>query len=138
MIRSLRTSAGRTLAASLLAVLAACGGAASEEEAAADDLTGIYNEMADVLEGVTDGDSLEAAKGDMKDIAEQMKALRDQYEGMVLDTQDEAKISDAVTKGLMAAQERMTAAMMKVGMNPQLTMKFQEVMKEFGDTFDEP
>lgn len=138
MIKSLRTSVGRTLVASLLAVLAACGGAASEEEAAAEDLSGVYNDMADVLEGVTDSDSLESAKADMRDLAERMKELRDQYEGMAMDEDAQAKFSEAVTQDLQQAQQRMTAAMMKVGMNPQLTAKFAEVMQEFGDAFDEP
>ena len=138
MIRSLRTSAGRMLVASLLAVLAACGGAASEEEAAAEDLSVVYNDMADVLEGVTDSDSLESAKSDMRDLAERMKELRDQYEGMAMDSEAQAKFSEAVSQDLQKAQQRMTAAMMKVGMNPKLTMKFQEVMKEFGDAFDKP
>ncbi|GEM_PF-7099406 len=138
MIRTWRAIAGRTLAASLLAVLAACGGAASEEEAAAEDLSGVYNDMAEVFEGVTDSDSLESAKADMREIAERMNELRDQYEAMAKSPDAVGKLSETVTQELQQAQQRMTAAMMKIGMNPQLTAKFAEVMKEFGDAFDEP
>jgi len=119
----------------LATALAACGGTSAES--AAEDLTGVYNDMAAVLEGIDDVDSLEAARSDMRDIAERMNSMRDDWEALAEDGDPQATWDEGMTQDLMEAQQRMTAAMMKVAMDPALAQKFSEVMLEFGDAFDQ-
>ncbi|MFT7461926.1 MAG: archaellum component FlaC [Pseudohongiellaceae bacterium] len=115
--------------------LAGCG-AGNDQEEAAEEYTDVFSDVADVLEGVTDEESLEAAKGELKDLGERMKELKDHYEALTKDLSDDELWDEAVSEELMDAQARMTTAMMKIGMNPALTQKFTEQMKEFGDAFD--
>jgi len=119
----------------LAAILAACGG--SSTESAAGDLADVYNDMADVLEGVDDADSLEAARSDMRDLAERLRSMRDDWDALDQGSDPQDMWDKDVAEDLMKAQQRMTTAFMRIGMSPALAQQFSEVMQEFGDTFDQ-
>ncbi|MHC4846264.1 MAG: hypothetical protein ACYTCU_08885 [Planctomycetota bacterium] len=119
----------------LLSSLAACGGTTADDVAS--DLADAYNDMADILEDVDDEASLEAARADMRDIAKRLSAMRDDWEELA--ETGGAEWADDMPEDLpelMAAQQRMTAAFMRVGMNPALQQQFSEVMQEFGEAFE--
>lgn len=122
----------------LLALLGACGdGAPSDPEEAGSQLAGVYDDLADELEGVKTEADLEAARPELAALAERLSTLRDQYEALAEGKDAQELWEKGSSPELLKSQQRMTQAMMKVGMNPALAQKFSEVMNEFGDAFEQ-
>ena len=118
----------------LIPILAACG---SSEDALAEDLADVYDEMADVMDGIDDAESIEEAQPRMREIAQTMRALRDEWESAIEDGDAEDLVKSTQNTELLASMQRMQQSMMKIAMNPALAPKMGELMKEFADVFDE-
>ncbi len=127
-----RTWTTMLAACALTAALTACG---SSAEDVADDIADVYNEMADVMEGVTDAESMDAARPKMRAIAERMQAMRAEMETMDEDDIAAESWDSSMNEEFMEASQRMQAAMMKLAMNPELAQPFGEMMQEFGESF---
>lgn len=120
----------------LVALCLACGGGGVDVEEVADVQLDVMNEMADILEGVTDSDSLEAAKPKMRELgeelAEHMKEWAEQAKQGVDDAGAAQKMAE-MSGELMEAQQRMQAAAMKLAMNPELSAQAAELMQAMAD-----
>lgn len=109
--------------------LSACGGPDAED--VVEEMTDIYDEMAEVIEGVTDAESAEDAKSEMRDLAERMRELRDATDEQAVEL--ETIMGSPNDAELAASIQRFQTAMMAAAENPAVMPHLDAILEEMSD-----
>ena len=116
------------IAACLMAVLFASCGADSKEKIIADAETGM-EEMVNLLEGIKDKATAEAAKPKLEALAERMNKLKSRADALQIPEEDMKKAMEGSEKikGLMG---KLMGSMMRIGMNKEISGVLEDTMKK--------
>ncbi|MCM8541202.1 MAG: hypothetical protein NE328_13080 [Lentisphaeraceae bacterium] len=116
------------IAACVMAVLFVSCGADSKEKIIADAEVGM-EEMVNLLEGIKDKATAEAAKPKLEALAERMNKLKDRADALKIpkaDLDKEMQASEKI-KGLMG---KLMGSMMRIGMNKEISGVLEDTMKK--------
>jgi hypothetical protein len=143
------TSSTAILAASLLIILPSCKPEETQSEtptetpatidgpeAAAKQIAKLQNDLAAVMESITDPASAEAAIAKVGPIAEQFATFGKKMETMDPDVSPElkAKLEAIIKPAQDRVQNAMTKAMPIITQNPEIAQKFQDAMSKMTAT----
>ena len=121
-----------TLASTLLAVsimLIGCGG--DSYESMASDSVSYYEEMASILEGVSDVESAKAAVPKLEAVGQKMADLKKRADALGKPTPEQNKaLEEKFTKEMSTAMDKMMAASMKLADKPEVQKILEEPMKK--------
>jgi len=121
-----------TVVASLTLCLG-CGGDALEE--LVDEQGEVVDALADVLEGVTDLDSLEQAKPRMAELGEQLAEQTRRWQETapsLMTSPGDAQAYAQASQKLAASHATLQREMMRLAMDPELSPHVQELMRSLG------
>jgi predicted RNase H-like nuclease (RuvC/YqgF family) len=117
----------------LLCALSGCG--RSKHEAAVDDAIAIGNELCDILDGVKDKDSAQAAAGKIEKLGSRMKDLSERIKAMGEPSKEEQeKIGKKLDEQSEKLKKRMEANQAKFFTYPVLLEALMKVGKEMEAT----
>ncbi len=122
-----------TLASTLLAVsimLIGCGG--DSYESMASDSVSYYEEMASILEGVSDVESAKAAAPKLEAVGQKMAELRKRTDALGQPTLEQVKaLEEKYTKEMTSAMGRIGAVARKLAGKPEIEEILEVPMKKF-------
>lgn len=120
----------RMLCTGLVVVLfCGLGGCKSKHEAVADDMTAVMSEMCDILDGVTDQASAEAAVPKIEQLGTRMKDIVERAKALGTPPKEEQeRIQKKMTDQQQKLQARMQANGQKMAQYPVLMQAFMKMM----------
>lgn len=130
------------LLAACFAFVASCGEKSAEEAAddAADESIELMEEYAEVMEGITDKDSAEAAIGKLDGLISKFKeaaASAKEASEKEMTPEEEQKIASEMEAKMKPIIERVTTASTKamavISQHPEVMQKFMTKMQEIGE-----
>ncbi len=97
----------------------------------------VLNDIAKQVESIDSKDDVEAAKPKLRELADDLKAARDRWEGLLADGVSQEDLDAAVedSKALMKAGTRIEDAFKELATNPSLLTSLPSLVSEFGDIY---
>ncbi len=111
-----------------LLLFAGCPGGIDTPEEAIHESVSIMEDMADVLEGVKDKKTAEAAKGKLQSLKKRMDEVEKAMSGMKTPEEPDEATIKKLAEPMMKAQERLGKEMMRIAMNPELAQVLEGAM----------
>ena len=109
-------------------ILFGCGGSGGDTmESLSEETVDLMGEFADILEGVTDKETAEAAKPKLMELGEKMQELQRRIEAIRVPTEEDTAAMMALP-GAMEARSRITQQAFRIGANPELQGILEEAL----------
>lgn len=134
-ITTLRAWTLALLGASLLSLGAACGASGVDAEEVAETQVALMTDMVAILNSVDDLDSLQAAKPKMRELGEELAARTKEWKAQAQTMMADPGSAQAMAKSsqeMAAVGQRLSAAYMKLAMNPELREHLSELGEAMG------
>lgn len=130
-------AADKGTASSKIASPAASSSASTTPEEVIQEQVVVLNDIAKQVESIDSKDDVEAAKPKLRALADDLKAARDRWEGLLADGVSQEDLDAAIkdSKALMKAGTRIEDAFKELATNPSLLTSLPALVSEFGDIY---